>query len=110
MTTPTTVIDEVRVADPRGVVLQKVEGIPIGNHLLVHRWDGTWHLTHRPTGRLISTYRDGPEAVRQAQILVESGAELGDAYDSQAVEEIRGIADHIRWQQAEEAVHDQAGT
>lgn len=95
---------DVLVEDERGVISVPVRGIPIGEHLLVHCRRGEWVMTHRTTGRRIAGYRDGHEAVRQALILEASGAELGEAYDAQAIEEIRGQAELIRWEQAESEV------
>ena len=97
-----TIRDQIAI-DDKGVKLVEVEGIAVGDHLLVHWWDGMWSVTHRPTGLYIQRFRTGQDAHRLAERLNRSGIELGERYDEQAIRELIGHAERERWAEIEEA-------
>lgn len=85
-----------------------VEGIPVGDHLLVHTWQGRWTVTHRPTGCFIEHMRDGYQALRLAKMMLMDGYDIGESYTTQEVEDIRGLAEKVRWAMAERDVEGKA--
>lgn len=98
-----TLVPELVVTDERGVKARATDGVPIGEHLVVHRWDGEWQVTHRPTGRWIDRVRDGRLAVAIAQGLERCDVDLA-GLDDRAVNEIRTAATRARWTAIEETV------
>lgn len=99
-----TVRDQIAVHGTDSVELVYVDGIPVGDHLLVHLWRGRWTITHRPTGCAIDTMPDGRQARALAEHIRHSGYDIAEAYTKQAVEDIRGLAEKVRWQMASEAI------
>lgn len=99
-----TVRDQIAVNGTDSVELAWVDGIPVGDHLLVHTWQGRWTVTHRPTGCAIDTMPDGRQARQLAERIMAGGYDIGEAYTRQAVEDIRGMAERLRWEMAEDAV------
>jgi len=96
--------DQIAVNGCDSVGMVWVDGIPVGDHLLVHTWRERWTVTHRPTGCYIDHMPDGHSALRLAHRIVQDGYEIGEAYDRQAVEDIRGLAEKMRWDMAAEDV------
>ena len=96
-----TITDQIAV-DDSGVRFVDVEGIAVGDHLLVHKWRGMWSVTHRPTGLYIQRLFTGQEAYRLAERLDRAGIELGDRYDERAIRELIGHAERERWAEIEE--------
>lgn len=101
-----TVRDQIAVHGTGSVKLTWVEGIPVGDHLLVHQWQGRWVVTHRPTGCAIDTMPDGRSARALAEHIRHSGYNIGEAFTTRAVEDIRGLAERARWRMAEKAVRE----
>lgn len=99
-----TIRDQVAVNGTGSTKLIWVSGIPVGEHLLVHQHRGRWIVTHRPTGCAIDSMPDGRQARRLAARIMAQGYNIGEAYTTRAVEDIRGLAERERWRMAGEEV------